>query len=48
MLKRVVKAHFKVELEPHIIFWMRAYDGSVDRREYPNYKEIMNGLRIKN
>jgi hypothetical protein len=27
---------------------MRAYDGSVDRREYPNYKEIMNGLRIKN
>jgi hypothetical protein len=48
ILKRVVKAHLKVELEPHLLFWIRAYDGSVARREYPNYKDIMSGLRIKN
>lgn len=27
---------------------MRAYDGSMARREYPNYRELMSGLRVKN
>lgn len=35
-------------LEEHVIFWGRAYDGSMDKKKYPNFKGLLEPIRIKN
>jgi hypothetical protein len=35
-------------LEEHCIWWMRALDGSMEKRSYPNLKTLLQRLKIRN
>jgi hypothetical protein len=42
-LKATQPAH-----EEHVLFWIRAYDGSMEKKKYPNFKGILQHIKIKN
>jgi hypothetical protein len=35
-------------LEEHCLFWERALDGSLEKRDYPNFKTALQRLKIRN
>lgn len=35
-------------LEEHCIWWMRALDGSMEKRTYPNLKAALQRLKLRN
>lgn len=35
-------------LEEHCLFWERALDGSMEKRGYPNFKSVLQKLKIRN